>query len=379
MRIVCIATSKIPSATANSIQVLKACQALVQHGHEVKLLVPGENPASGVDLAALYGLQTEVDVEWLRVKPFLRRYDFSYLALRRARNLKADLVYTWPMQAALLALMYRIPVIFELHGPPEGKIGPVLFRIFLKLSGTKRLLFISEALKNMIEDQYQVGFKPGEFGISPNGVDLERYQDLPEPAAARSILGLTQRLTAGYTGHLYPGRGMKVLVELARLFPQIQFLWVGGNPKDVDSWRDKFAAENLRNILLTGFVDNQRLPLYQAAADILLMPYEREIAGSGGGDSAAYCSPMKMFEYMASKRAILSSDLPVIHEVLNEKNAILRPPDDIAAWAVAFNHLLQDVDLRVRLAAQAYQDVQRYTWQQRANKVLADFIVVDGK
>jgi glycosyltransferase involved in cell wall biosynthesis len=378
MRILCIATSKVPSVTANSIQVMKACQALVQLGHEVHLLAPGENPAPGQDLSALYGLQTDIDVEWLRVQPLLKRYDFAYLALSRARKLNAHLVYTWSMQVALLALMYRIPVIFELHGPPEGRIGPILFRQFLKLSGVKRLMVVSAALQNMIEDEYQVRFKPGEFVISPNGVDLERFQDLPEPAAARAILGLTQRLTAGYTGHLYPGRGMKVLVELARLFPQVQFLWVGGNPKDVESWRVKLAAENLGNILLTGFVENQRLPLYQAAADILLMPYERSIAGSGGGDSAAYCSPMKMFEYMACKRAILSSDLPVIHEVLNEKNAILRPPDDIAAWAVAFNHLLQNVGLRERLAAQAYQDVRRYTWLERADKALADFMVVDG-
>ena len=41
---------------------------------------------------------------------------------------------------------------------------------------------------------------------------------------------------------------------------------------------------------------------------------------------------MKMFEYMAAGRAILSSDLPVLREVLNEENAILLPPDEPAAW-----------------------------------------------
>ena len=45
MKIVAIAGSRIPSDTANSIQVMKACQALVQLGHELTLIVPA-NPSS---------------------------------------------------------------------------------------------------------------------------------------------------------------------------------------------------------------------------------------------------------------------------------------------------------------------------------------------
>ena len=41
MNIVCIATASIPSDTAHSIQIMKACQALQQNGHQVRLLVPG--------------------------------------------------------------------------------------------------------------------------------------------------------------------------------------------------------------------------------------------------------------------------------------------------------------------------------------------------
>ena len=41
MRIVCISAAQIPSDTANSIQVMKVCQAFVQLGHDVTLLVPG--------------------------------------------------------------------------------------------------------------------------------------------------------------------------------------------------------------------------------------------------------------------------------------------------------------------------------------------------
>ncbi len=48
MRIVCIAASFVPSNAANSIQVMKAAHALAELGHEVTLLVPGQEAAPGV-------------------------------------------------------------------------------------------------------------------------------------------------------------------------------------------------------------------------------------------------------------------------------------------------------------------------------------------
>ena len=122
-----------------------------------------------------------------------------------------------------------------------------------------------------------------------------------------------------------------------------------------------------------GFVENSQLPIYQAAADILLMPYEKVITGSSGGNSATYASPMKMFEYMASKRAIISSDLPVIQEVCNPTNAVLCPPEDISAWSRSIEYLIADDNIRLTIAQQAWKDVQQYTWNERARKALTGF------
>lgn len=71
------------------------------------------------------------------------------------------------------------------------------------------------------------------------------------------------------------------------------------------------------------------------------MPYERSIAGSSGGNSADICSPMKMFEYMAAGRVILTSDLPVIREVLDDTIAVFCQPEDKTAWQEAFARILR--------------------------------------
>jgi glycosyltransferase involved in cell wall biosynthesis len=377
MKVACISASQIPSSTANSMQVMKACQAIQQLEHDVHLFVPAHNHQSEiVDLISYYGLKTSFKIEWLPSRQSLHRYDFVFQAVRSARRLRADICYVWPIQAGIFSLMSGLPVIIELHGPPEGRFGPTIFHFFQQFPGKKRMLPITHALAEQLHDRFRIDTNNKNLiNISPNGVDLDRYNDLPDPSAARKLLKLPDLLTVGYTGHLYPGRGMTLLENLAIRFPYINFLWVGGQSADVTTWRDRLSAQKIGNVIMTGFVQNCQLPLYQAASDILLMPYENVITGSSGGNSTSYASPMKMFEYMASRRVIISSDLPVIREVLTTTNSMLCPPEDINAWSQAIESLISDIEKRNVLAQQAWLDVQQYTWLNRARNALEGFVI----
>jgi len=104
------------------------------------------------------------------------------------------------------------------------------------------------------------------------------------------------------------------------------------------------------------------------------MPYGRSISASSGQDIAEVINPMKMFEYMASGRAIASADLPVIREVLNEKNAVFCEPGNINEWKSVIESLLMDEKRRTALGAQARKDAERYTWTERARRLLDGFV-----
>ncbi|HEX9018386.1 MAG TPA: glycosyltransferase [Anaerolineaceae bacterium] len=373
MKIACISTSRIPSDTANSIQVMKACQALARLGHAVTLLVPATgHSADWEPLAEQYGLSTRFAIEWLRADPRWKRNDFAWNAVRRARGLGAELLYTWAGQSAVFGLLARMPVLYELHDLPTGALGPLWFRAFLCLGGKKRLLPITSALLEKIERQYQ-RIPGAAVVISPNGVDLEQYENLPDAPSARSALNLPQKVTVLCAGHLYAGRGVDLFLGLAQRFPQASFVWVGGRAEDVTASQRQAAAAGIGNCTFTGFISQRRLPSYQAAADVLLMPYARSIAGSSGGNSAEICSPMKMFDYLAAGRAILSSDLPVIHEVLNDHNVVFAAPEDLERWCAALSSLLEDPSLRARLGSQARADAAQYAWIERARRALAGF------
>src|SRR5215207_3790908 len=229
MNVVAIAGSTIPSDTANSLQVMKACQALVQIGHEVMLLVPGAKNTS-VDLQQHYGLQTNFPIEWLSSSS---RRMFTWDSIRRARALKADLIYSWFPQSAVFGLLLRMPVAFEIHIQPTGLFGPLWHRAFANLPGRKRLVSITHALVDILEHDFHIHFHSDQVVIAPNGVDLERFTSLPDPLTARRQIGIRESPTIMCTGHLYAGRGADLCLALARTIPNAHCVWVGGRPKDI--------------------------------------------------------------------------------------------------------------------------------------------------
>ncbi|CAG0989973.1 Putative teichuronic acid biosynthesis glycosyltransferase TuaH [Anaerolineales bacterium] len=231
----------------------------------------------------------------------------------------------------------------------------------------------TSALRKALERSTSLQFDNQSLLVAPNGVEMEKYAGLPSPAEARHQLNLKEGPTVGFTGHIYPGRGADLLFELARQMPQVNFLWVGGTPELVDFWRGKLTEARMSNVTMTGFVKHEVIPLYQAAADVLLMPYSRSISASSGQDIAEVINPMKMFEYMASGRAIVSADLPSIREVLNEGNAVLCEPGEIGKWRLEIEALLTDEPRRLALGALARKDVGELTWVKREERILNHF------
>ncbi|HNQ94493.1 MAG TPA: glycosyltransferase [Anaerolineales bacterium] len=375
MKIALITNSRIPSLTANSIQAMKVAQALMQLRHDVRMFAPAETqPVAPELLITHYGLRLSPPLELLPSISGLKRLDFIVHAQRAAQKFGAELIYTWLPQSAALGVWMKYPVVLEMHADVTGRMGAWWLRQFWNAKGKKTMTVTTSALRKALERSTSLKLENEAVLVAPNGVELERYESLPSPSEARRQLNLPDGLTVGFTGHIYPGRGAELLFELAKQMPRVNFLWVGGTPELVSFWRSKLEGERVANVTMTGFVEHSKIPLYQAAADVLLMPYSRSILASSGQDIAEVINPMKMFEYMAAGRAIVCAELPVIREVLNEGNAVFCEAGNwelvISNWRLAIESLLADESRRLALGAQARKDVERFSWVKREERVM---------
>ncbi|MFQ6049514.1 MAG: glycosyltransferase, partial [Candidatus Paceibacterales bacterium] len=126
----------------------------------------------------------------------------------------------------------------------------------------------------------------------------------------------------------------------------------------------RHQTSNLK-VNIIGYRPHSEIPHWLKAADILVLPNTAK-----DQISKYYTSPVKMFEYMASERPIVASDLPSIRDILNEENAFFFEPDNPKDLALAIEKLLKDKALAESIATKAHQDVQYYTWSNRAKEVL---------
>ena len=371
MKIAYISTSTVPSLTANSLHVMKMCQALVQEGHDTTLYaIRGAGDADAA-IQQRYGIAEGFPIVWLKLRPHLRGYDAAAAGVLAARRRSAELIYTRSTAAAALASQFGIPTILELHDLPGGQFGPHLLRRFFGGEGCIRLVVISAALQRDLQVQFPELPLAQRCIVAHDAVDMERFHHLPRVPTARAAIGVPEQFTAGYAGSFYSGKGIELIVRLAPLMPHVRFLLMGGDAATIAGIKADLSFGATTNIAFAGFVDNARLPVYLAACDILLMPYQRKVAGSGGGNVAKYMSPLKLFEYMAAERLIIASDLPVLREVLTADNSVLCPPDDPAMWEQAIRQAIDDVEWRETHARNARRDVESHTWRRRVQLCLA--------
>jgi glycosyltransferase involved in cell wall biosynthesis len=376
---------------------MKVAQALMQLGYDIRMFAPAETELTNYQLLLThYGLRIAPDLELLPSISGLKRLDFIIHAQRAAKRFGADLIYTWLPQSAALGAWTGYPVVLEMHADNSGKLGVWWMRQFWKQKTPKVMTVTTSALRKALERSTKFQFKDEALLLAPNGVELEKYAGLLSPVEARRQLNLREGLTVGFTGHIYPGRGADLLFKLAKQMPAVNFLWVGGTPELVSFWHEKLNEAKMTNVTMTGFMKHESIPLYQAAADVLLMPYSRSIEASSGQDIAEVINPMKMFEYMAAGRGIVSADLPSIREVLNEGNAVLVEPagrvvardiratyrdhvgepalSNVEVWKVEIEKLLADEPRRLALGRQARKDVELLTWVKREERVMTAII-----
>ncbi len=356
-----LANAPVPTKAANCVHVMKMCNAFQSNGYRTTLFAERSGRDS-VDEARLF--------DDFGVAPFgvcLLDRSRGALAMEAERieealRRGATHFFGRSLSGAYAAALTGTPSLLERHLPLKPGETAIATDLFAQPSFLG-LIVISDALKRWYEGRF--ANLAGRITVLPDAADppLAEASDFAfETAGGASF-------RAGYAGHLYPGKGAEIIAALARRVPHVSFHVLGGDDADVARWRND--TSDLRNIVFYGFRPQREVSAFLRGPDVMLTPYQREVRVQGGGEVSAWMSPLKIFECMAHAKPIVSSDLPVLREVLTDNvNALLCDPDDIDAWVAALERLRGDHKLRARLSERAKGDFEtKYTWRKRAETI----------
>lgn len=288
---------------------------------------------------------------------YCRRYDRRVSALIKV--LKPKRFFTRSPEVALRVGAAGIPTILETHMAPENERFPMV-KQFLSQPGAVSLVTVTEELK---AKYVEAGIPESDTFSLADAVDARVFDNLPSKNELRSQLGYSfEQYIACYAGQLYHGRGIEVILEAARLLPEVDFRLIGGKPDDVRKWRVQAAKS--QNVQLLGFIPNGEVPEYLSMSDVLLMPHTEDCS------IIKWTSPLKLFEYLASGTPMIASDFPAFRRHLeDEENALLVPPGDPSELASAIKELKSDSPSAERIAKRARESVQSYSWLARAERI----------
>lgn len=370
MKIKYIVNARIPTEKAHGYGIVSLCEQWGMQNHDVKLIVPERINTIKDDVFSYYKIKNAFKVKYIesfdafRFEKFFGQYTFylqSLFFLLRLLFVKIDkdaIIYTRNPEIAYIFKKKGHKTVFEAHNWPNSKIG--LFRYFL------HNIDLIVCNSNGTESVY----KENNFKtiVAPNGVNIEEYDIDKGKDELRDELGISKdKKIAMYVGHLYKWKGVDVIITVAEKMREkkdLIFVLIGGTKKDIERYKETVKNKKLNNVYILGHKTKDLIPQYLKCSDILLLPNVPVTE-----ESIRYTSPIKMFEYMASKRPIIASNLPSILEVLNNKNSIICETNDPKDLASKIDDILNNAIDTEPLIAKAYSDVCNYTWEKRAQKI----------
>lgn len=321
----------------------------------------------GLDATAL-GLPANFQVRPSRlptINPRVRIPWEQFLAPLLVRRIGAD-VFHGTLNVVPLAC--PIPSVVTIHDLAFIRF-PQTFRAYnrtyldfatrLTARRAARILTVSEHTRREVIGL--LGVPPERVVVTPNAA---RAHFRPPPIGAidqlRARHGLPERFLL-YVGTLEPRKNLTTLLEA---FAEVArrtdaTLLIGGGK----GWLytpifERLAALGLRDrVRVVGYIDEEELPLWYAAATVFVFPSIYEGFG------------MPPLEAMACGTPVVTSNTSSLPEVVGDAG-IMVDPHDAAALAAALAQLLNDADLRADLRTRGLQRAARFTWNTTAERTL---------
>ncbi|MCC7369821.1 MAG: glycosyltransferase family 4 protein [Chloroflexi bacterium] len=395
-RLVYVGGFDFPTPQARGIQTLHTAHALARAGWGVRLLAQKpERPAGTVaDALAGYGLTphprlrivsvpvARIDrLSWIEIHKRLAVTNWSYALacvadVLRLKQRPTAIVTRDPRLAWIFLRtkpLHGRPVVYEVHeifstAPRENRsLDPAELKGVSErtraleasvFAEADLLLPLTQACADIVEYSYRL--PTARIAVVPDATTPPSGPLPPRPSDTREIV---------YAGQLYRWKGVDTLLDAMTELPGARLTVYGGRgPGDPDLHVAQAKAAQVGvadRVTFAGFVPHAEVRRRIAGAGAAILPLPDNLM------ARYFTSPLKLFDYMAAGTPIVASDLQSVGEVLTDgDNALLAPPEDPPALAAAVRRLLANPGLADRLRRTAYEQVQAFTWDARAARII---------
>ena len=349
-----IAEIKLPSSSAYAQHVIKICDAFSQNAR-VNLYI-FQNDAEFSNLKKKYLLKNN-----FRIIPFKKKnlkIDFVYrflfaLWVKKKLSNKISYIFSRSILSSLVLSFFKIKNVLEFHHLPKG-LTSYVFSFFkrLKIDNKIKYIVISKTLKKDLKLMNAI--------VLDDAVNINDFKNL----------GTTKLLYEFvYIGSLFDGKGIEIIDYLSKIFYRKKF-YVFGDLKTLSSKHKHLL--NRKNLVFKKYVDYSKIPKILNSSKFLLMPYLNSVnVNSKNLKVEKYMSPLKMFDYLASGKIIIASNLKVYSHILrNNYNCILVNNSKLFNWNKTLRNLSKSYKYYHHIRINAKITAAKFTWNERVVKMI---------
>ncbi len=364
MRILFLAPQPFFEVRGTPLAVLAMVRALTELGHEVDLLTypQGED----VDVPGLrHRRSLRLPVGRVKAGPSLAKLvldiPFVLQAYWRMATGRYDVVHAVEEAAhasAPMARLLRLPLIVDVDSSIPDQLrysgfatrGPLLWAAeTLERCALRHATAVVTVCTSLTDGVKARAPQARVFQIEdPPLVDPTRAPPEEDVQRLRQSLGLDARPVVLYSGNFESYQGVPLLVEAAAQMPEAQFLFMGGEPSEIEAMRARARALGAADrCFFSGKRPPSELPLFLAVASLLASPRSK-------GEN----TPFKIYTYLASGKPLVATRIPTHTQLLDDTLAFLVEPT-AEGLATAIRQALADPTEAAARAARSLALIER--------------------
>ncbi|MDX1616335.1 MAG: glycosyltransferase [Candidatus Promineifilaceae bacterium] len=322
------------------------------------------------------------------IADYLDEFVAGVIAFARTHGITYDVIHSHYWLSGLVAEALQrhwgqIPIVQMFH-----TLGHMKNRVALsaseraseqRIAGEVRMLTVADTIiaatpAEHAQLHWLYGADMSKVKVIPPGVDLQRFSPIPQPIARDHVGIPAHHRNILFAGRIEPLKGIDTLLRAIALIQKhspdaiadVCVAIIGGDP-----WADAPDEEMARLqamrlelgvsdvVTFLGAKDQDELPYYYAAAEMVVMPSHYESFG------------MVALEAMAMGTPVVASEVGGLAFLVQDGvNGFHVPSRDPEALAERIYTLLHDAACRNTLGKQALSNAQRYSWRLIAEKML---------